>query len=68
MKYWTKVFIISATRSVILAGVAFPFMLLWNSTVTDVFEIKEIDYWQSVLILILISIPAKVSNLFDSIE
>ena len=33
---------------------AFFIMMLWNFTITDLFQLSEITYWQSVYLVILV--------------
>lgn len=40
----------------IACGFGFLIQFLWNSTISDIFDLKEITYWQGVMLLILFKI------------
>lgn len=51
---WIPLFIILGIGLAFLAG--WIIQLLWNATITDIFDSKPITYWQGVMILVLFKI------------
>ena len=41
---------------IIFAALAFPFLIIWNNVMPEVFDLKSISYWQAFLLLVLLRI------------
>ena len=51
---WIATIMVAMTFAILLVAVlAFPVMMLWNSVMTDLFELKRINYIRSFELLLL---------------